>query len=216
MKKVAIGCAILVVVLAVGAAVGLYMLTNRVGSTFKGFAELSAVPDLERSVRNQEAFEPPASGEVTPSQVQRLLGVQQAVRGRLGVRAGELEREYHTLLQKDSATIADVPELIAAYRDIAAMYVDAKRGQVDALNQAGFSLGEYRWVRSQVYAALGVPLMEVDMAQVIDDIKNGRTPAEPKQAIAPPGPSGPPASRQLVEPHRKAFEDNAALAFFGL
>lgn len=216
MKKVAIGCAILVAVLAVGAAVGLYFLSSNIGSSVKGFAELATVPELERSVRKRETYEPPASGELTQSQVQRLLRVQRAVRARLGARAAELEREYHTLLRKDSATIADAPELLRAYRDIAVGYVDAKRAQVEALNQADFSLGEYRWVRAQVYGALGVPLMEMDVARIIEDVQSGRPPEQPTQMTTPIEPSGTPATRKLVEPHRKTFEDNTALAFFGL
>jgi hypothetical protein len=215
-KKVAIGCLVLVIVLAVGATVALQVISDRVGSTVKGFSELATVPDLERSIRKQEIYKPPASGALTGSQVQRLLQVQQAVRARLGARAAELEREYHTLLQKDSATITDAPELLRAYRDIAVGYVDAKRAQVDALNKAGFSLGEYRWVRTQAYGALGIPLVEVDMAEIIGDIQSGRTPPEPSRVTTPLEPTGSPASRQLVAPHRKVLEDNAALAAFGL
>ncbi len=216
MKKVAIGCAILVAVLAVGAGIGLYVLSHKVGSTVKGFAELGTIPDLERSVRNQEPYAPPASGEVTQPQVQRLLQVQQAIRSRLGARMDEIEREYHALLQKDSATITDAPALLAAYRDLASAFVDAKRAQVEALNKAKLSLGEYRWVRRQAYAGLGVPLMEMDMAEIITDIKSGRTPMEPVRTTAMVADSAPPANKKLVDPHRKELGDNVALAFFGL
>ena len=51
MKKLAIGCGVVVLLLAVGAAVGSYLVYRKVSTTFSGFAELARVPDLERSVR---------------------------------------------------------------------------------------------------------------------------------------------------------------------
>ncbi len=158
---------------------------------------------------------PPPSGELGEPQLQRLLRVQQSVRARLGERAGEIERKYQELLAKDSAAVTDVPELISAYRDLAAAYVDAKRAQVDALNDTGFSLEEYRWVRTRAYAALGVPMMDFDVSRIADDIQSGRT-AAPPPATMQLGPAGTPATLKLVEPHRKALEANAPLAHFGL
>jgi hypothetical protein len=109
----------------------------------------------------------------------------------------------------------DAPEIISAYRDLAAAYMDAKRAQVEALNRAGLSMEEYRWTRSQAYAALGMPLMDLDVAGLIEDVKAGRQVATPTFRIAVPT-AGSPATRPLVEPHRKALEANVALASFGL
>ena len=85
-------------------------------------------------------------------------------------------REYRALLDKEKATALDVPALVSAYRDLAVGYVEAKQVQVDALNEAGFSLAEYRWVRSQAYAALGMPMMDMDVGKIVEDIRAGRTP----------------------------------------
>jgi hypothetical protein len=143
------------------------------------------------------------------------MSVQQKVRSRLGARVAEFEQKYRTLLAKDSATVTDAPALISAYRDLATTYVEAKRVQVDALNEAGLSLDEYRWVRRQAYAALGMPMMDLDMSQLVQEVQSGRTPTSPV-ATTPLGPSGSPATVKLVEPHRKTLEANAGLAFFGL
>jgi len=215
MKKLAVGCAVILGVGAAGAAAASYYAYHKVTSAFAGFAELGTLPELERSVRKQGHYAPPASGEPSPAQLQRLLQVQQAVRTRLGARADEIERRYRKLLAKDSATVVDAPEIISAYRDLAAAYVDAKRAQVDALNRAGFSLEEYRWTRLQVYSALGMPLMDLDVAGMIADVKQGRQPAMPVYRMMV-GPTGSPAVQKLVEPQRKALEANAGLAFFGL
>jgi hypothetical protein len=215
MKKLVIGCALLLALGAAGAAGASYFAYRKVTSAFAGFAELGSLPEIERSIRKQGPYSPPASGGPSGSQINRLLQVQQAVRARLGSRADEIEHRYRRLLAKDSATVVDVPELVSAYRDLAAAYVDAKRAQVEALNRAGLSLEEYRWTRSQVYAALGMPLMDIDVAGIIDDVKAGRQPAA-QAARMVAGPTGSPAVRRLVEPHRKALETNVGLAFFGL
>jgi len=215
MKKLAIGCGVLLVVLMVCGAVGGYLLYHKVSSTIAGFAELRKVPEIERSVRNQTPYQPPSNGELSPAQVQRYLAVQQAVRARLGAQATVLERNYHRLLSKKEATALDMPELMAAYRDLAGVYVDGKRAQVDALNKAGFSLEEYRWVRTQSYAALGVPMMDFDVSRMIEDVKAGRTPATPNQLMLL-GPSGPPANLKLVKPYEKPIVDYAPYGFFGL
>jgi hypothetical protein len=215
MKKLLIGCLVLAVVLAVTAGAASYYLYRKVDSTISGFKELGTVPELERSVRNKTPFTPPASGELTGPQLDRYLAVQQQVRARLGAGAAEIEQKYKTLLAKDSATIVDAPAIIAAYRDLARTYVDAKRAQVGALNDAGLSLEEYRWVRRQAYAAIGMPLMELDIAQIMADMKAGRTPEQPTPSMNLT-PTAQPATVKLVEPHRKTLEANAGLAFFGL
>ncbi len=215
MKKIAIGCAVVVVLLAAAAGVGSYLVYRKVSSAFGDFAQLATVPQLERSVRNQSSFTPAPSGELTEAQLQRLMRVQATVRARLGEKGAEFQQRYRALLEKDKATALDMPALVSAYRDIAVGYIDAKRAQVDALNEAGFSIAEYRWVRNQVYAALGMPMMDLDVAKIVEDVRAGRTPGEPERSI-PLGPTGPPANQELVKPHKKTLEDNAALAFFGL
>ncbi len=70
-------------------------------------------------------------------------------------------------------------------------------------------------MRTRSYAAIGMPMMDFDVARMVDDVRNGRTPPPPP-AMMPLGPSGPPASQKLVEPHRKVLEQNPGLAFFGL
>src|SRR5919206_2262118 len=177
MKKLAMGCAVLLALGLAGASAASYYVYHKVRSAYAGFAKLGSLPELERSVRKQGPYTPPASGEPSQAQVARLLEVQQAVRTRLGIRAEEIERRYRRLLAKDTATVVDAPEIISAYRDLAAAYMDAKRAQVDALNRAGLSMEEYRWTRSQVYAALGVPLMDLDVARIIEDAKEGCEPA---------------------------------------
>jgi hypothetical protein len=214
MKKLAIGCVVLLALGVVGAGGASYFAYRKVSSTFTGFAELGTLPELERSVRNQRPFTPPPSGEPSQVQVAGLVEIQGVVRSRLGARAEEIERRYHRLLAKDGVTAVDLPELVSAYRDLAGAYMDAKRAQVDALNRAGLSLEEYRWTRSRAYAALGIALLDVDVSGIIQEVKAGRTPATPATRLAAEPPASP-ALRARVEPERAALERNVGLAFFG-
>jgi hypothetical protein len=215
MNKLALGCVGLLAVGVVGAGGASYVAYRKVSSTFAGFAQLGSIAELEHSVRNQRPFTPPPSGEPTPAQIAHLMEVQGAVRARLGARADEIERRYRRLLAKDSATVVDLPELVAAYRDLAAAYVDAKGAQVAALNRAGVSLQEYRWTRSRAYAALGMSLLDVDMSGIIEEVKAGRQPVMPATRLTNTSGASP-AFRSRIERHRKALERNVGLAFFGL
>jgi hypothetical protein len=215
-KKLAIGCLVILVLAGIAGAVGTWWVYRKVTTTVGQFAELGSVPELERSVRNTAPFVAPESGELTPAQVERLVRVQRAVRARLGQRFAEMQRKYKALFDKHEATVVDVPQLVAAYRDLAAAWMDAKRAQVEALNEVGFSLDEYRWVRRQVYAAVGLPILDLDMGRLIENIRKGTAEETPGELAGSVGPSGPEVNRQLVEPHRQELEDNAALASFGL
>jgi hypothetical protein len=214
-NKAAIGCLTVVVLLGAGGAVGGYAAYRKIRSGFDGFAGLSTVRELDRSVRNHSTYSPPASGELTPAQVEALLRVQAAVRTRLGERIDELQRKYQTYFDKKEATAADLPALVSAYGDLAEALVGGKQAQVETLNAVGFSLAEYRWVRAQAYGALDLRLMDIDIERFIDAARTGRPPA-PLEPIAPPSPSGRTANRALVAPHRKPIEDYLVLAFLGL
>ena len=212
MKKLAIGCVVLLVLGIAGIAAvsyGFSRISGTVASAAEGFvAELSALPELERDVQKQGPYTPPPSGEPSREQVERLVEVQQAIRTRLGPRAADLERRYQRLVARNNHDLSD-------YREYAATYLDAKRAQVDALNRVGISLDEYRWTRAQVYAALGVPLVDLDLTRIVASASGGGG----SQAAAPystAGSTASPAVKALVEPHRGRLESNAALAAYGL
>lgn len=216
MKKLAIGCGVAVLVLSViGAGLAFY-LYRQVSSTITQFAELRQVPDLERTVRNREPFTPPTSEELTDGQIQKLVQVQAEVRRRLGARITEFEAKYKTLAEKQDATVVDAPALLRAYGDMASMWLDAKRGQIDALNTAGLSLDEYRWIRDQAYRALGMAFVDLDLAKIVDDVRRGVTSQEPGRLSGSVEPTGPGSNRTRVERIRKQLEQNVALASFGL
>ena len=158
MKKLAIGCGVVLVIgMIAGAGVGYYVY-RKAQALYTEVAQLGQLPEIERGVKARGEYAPPSSGELTKTQIERLVRVQSSVRQRLGQDFAAMEKKYKTLADKDNANITDVPALMAAYRDLASAWIAAKRSQVDALNEAGLSLHEYRWIREQAYRALGVTL----------------------------------------------------------
>jgi hypothetical protein len=216
MKKLAIGCGVVVLVLGVCAAGVAYYVYRQISSTVAQFAELAQVPDLERSVQNRAPFTPPSSEELTDGQVEKLVVVQAEVRRRLGERIAAFEEKYRMLADKKEADVTDAPAVFQAYADLAKMWLDAKRGQIDALNAAGLSLEEYRWIRHQAYRAAGLAFVDLDLAKLVDDAKRGVATREPGRISGAVAPDGPESNRARVEKVRKQLEQNLALASFGL
>lgn len=216
MKKLAIGCGIVVLVLGVAAAGVSYYVYRQVAPAFTQFAELAEIPNIERSIRNQAPFTPPASEELTEAQIEKLVQVQADVRKRIGERMKEFEAKYKTLAEKSDANVTDAPALLRAYADLAKTWLDAKRSQVEALNTAELSLEEYKWIRHQAYRALGIPFANLDFAQIVEDAKRGVSPESAGEWLGAMGPDGPEANRALIEKFKKQLEENLALASFGL
>ena len=217
MKKLAIGCGVVLVIgMIAGAGVGYYVY-RKAQALYTEVAQLGQLPEIERGVKARGEYAPPSSGELTKTQIERLVRVQSSVRQRLGQDFAAMEKKYKTLADKDNANITDVPALMAAYRDLASAWIAAKRSQVDALNAAGLSLHEYRWIREQAYRALGIPYMDFDVGMIVDHIRSGSSGSiEPGRIGGSIGPGGPESNRKLIEPFRKQLEDNLPLASFGL
>src|SRR5262249_58400972 len=137
MKKLAIGCG--VVMLAVGViVVGIgYYGYFKLRGTVTQFAELGKLPEIEREVRVKTPFTPPASGDLTASQLDRLMEVQKRVRDRLGENAAAFERTYKSLGGKKRTTATDLPALLSAYREPAPLWLYAQPLHVAAPNAAG-------------------------------------------------------------------------------
>jgi hypothetical protein len=223
MKKVAIGCLIVLAVGCVAAAgVGYYIYGKakasyaQLKSTATQFAELGKIPQIEAGVQVKTPFLIPSGGVLTQTQVDKFVQVQTRVRARLGQNFEVLQRKYKTLTDKKDANVTDLPQLIAAYRDLAASWLDAQRAQVEALNEVGLSLSEYRWIRSEAYKSLNMPLVDIDFGKIAAQIKQNE---QPNQEIMLGGAfsgTSSPANARLVEKYRKQLEDNMPMATFGL
>lgn len=214
-KKIAIGCGLALLLTGLAAGILGYYAYRQVSGTITQFAVLAEAPELEKSVRNREVYVPPDTEELTDAQIEKLVRVQADIRKRLGDRMAAFEAQYKTLLEKKEASITDGPTIVQAYADLATVWIDAKRGQVEALNATGLSLDEYRWIRDQSYRALGQPFVDMDLAKMIENAKSGVEAGlgEMRGAL---GPEGPAANQARVARFKQQLQDNLALASFGL
>ncbi len=218
MKKGLLGCLIVFVLIVVGGGYAAYRFLYLPGKAYvQGFAQLKVVPELNAQVRNQATFTPPAGNVLTTPTVERFVRTQRAIRTALGARATELQAKYQTLGErhKSSSEKPSLGEALDAFKDLAALYVDAKRAQVDALNAEGLSLAEYEWTRARVYEAAGMPV-DASLQQVLNDVAAGQMPnadAVERPAETQPVPA---ENRKVVEPFAKELAEGVSLVFFAL
>ncbi len=217
MKKLAIGCLVVLVVLLVGGGIVAYWAYDHFVRPVAQFAtNMKQVTEIEKDVKNTSSFTPPANGELTEAAVSRFVKVQQHMQSRLGQRMDDLKATYDKLDKtlKTEQRQASIPEVLGALRDLATLLVDTKKAQVEALNQNGFSVREYEWVRTRVLAAAGVPIAGFDLKKLADQARAGNVSALP-DVSREPLPDVPARNRELVAPYEKQIKDWAPLAYFG-
>lgn len=173
MKKIVLGCSLVVLILAIAGGAGMYFFVYRPAKAFvSSMAELGEITELDKRVANQQAFAAPDDGALSQTQVQRFVAVQESIQTRLGARAKEFETKYKAMSEQPAES-RSVSEIAGAYRDLFGFIAEAKRAQVDALNAQGFSLDEYGWVKHRFYEAAGVALTGVDLRELAGQMKDG-------------------------------------------
>ena len=218
MKKLAIGCAgALLLVLVVGGIAGYVFVYRPARAYIASFRQLAEVPDIEKQITNKTPFEAPAGGELSEAWVTRFVKVQELMQARMGPRFGELKVKYDQMerRQKAEGRQASVTEGLTAMKDLAGIYVEAKRVQVEALNQTAFSLAEYDWVRKQVYAAAGLPVAGFNLRDMAETAKTGSGKMD-FSSRAEAVPEAPARNKELVKPYAEKLQEWIALGFFGL
>ena len=210
MKKLLLGCAVVSVLLVVGGgALGYFFVYRPAREYVASFAHLQEIPKLNEQVRNKATFTPPAGGELTPEMIDRFIKAQDTLRERMGGRVKQLEVKYKGFDQSHQPSLS---EMLGALKDLGGLFVEAKRAQVEALNQTGFSLEEYQWTRNAIYLAIGMPVHE----NLEEALRKAAGDSAAEEAMRDIRVQVPDANRKLVEPFTKKLGDNAALAFFGL
>ncbi len=213
MKKLAIGCGIVVLVCAVVTTVALYVVAYKARSYLRETGALSALETMGKGVNNTAPFTPPADGELTADMVRRFAAVEDALVKKLGPRMHELAAiEEKTMQQQHAERRKSTPseDFATITRDMG-FVLQAQGAWVDALNVQRFSMDEYQWIRGQVWAASGMNVVElVEKKQAAVAATGATKPIA--DAIGPV----PPRNRQLVAPYQARLKDWAALAFFGL
>jgi hypothetical protein len=214
-KKLAIGCGTVVLLVAVCAGVVFYIAARKAGTYLRESGVLASIETLGKGVNNTAPFAPPANGELTPDMVQRFVAVHDSIVAKLGGRFRELAAMQDDMLRRQAAEHrkSTAREDFKDVTDSMAFILQAQGAWVDGLNQQRFSMDEYGWVRGHVYAAAGLAVAELSNLNVQDMLKKGNVTTRP---IA--GSSDPVSQRnkEVVAPFIPKLKESAALAFFGL
>ena len=200
----------LVLLIALGAA-GWWFVVRPFQQMAAVVQEVATIQQLDQRVTNVEPYTPPEGSELSEDQVTRYVSVLRSVRDDLDVRLAQLEERYRDIGGRQPE-LMDVPRLASAYVDLFRMLVQAKEAQVAALNAEGFSLAEYRWVRSQVLIAAGLQGAGYDLSSFVQALADGQDPTAPAPAPA----AAPAANRELVQAYGDEFDELAFLALLGL
>jgi hypothetical protein len=181
------------------------------------FREMSELGELDKGIANKTSYQAPASGELTQAQVERYARVQEHVRKALGQRMAEFEEKYkHLKSDSNGKAEPSFTELIGGLRDLAGVFTQARRYQVDALNKEQFSQQEYSWVRTRVFQAAGVEVAHlIDVSQIERAVREG-TGMKDFEAPKLPDTDIPQKNRELVKPYLKQMDQWIPLAAFGL
>jgi hypothetical protein len=222
MKKILGGCLIVLVIAVVGFAVASFYAYRAARPMFESAGDYleraRELANLGERVNNKSDFVAPDTGELTASQVERFVAVQSRVRSELGSRWSEVETKAADIQAraKDGQRELSFAEVTSLFSDFAAIYVEARRAQVTALNVHKFSDDEYAWVRRQVYAAAGLELAgTIDFSAIQDMARQG---AEKGGVTLPdvPTPKVPETNANLVRPHASKIKEWLPMAVLGL
>jgi hypothetical protein len=212
MKKLAIGCAVVIVLCMIGFGAVAYYVYYK---AHQYMASMQEFTQLDTKVTNTASFPPPVNGELTEDQVRRFVSVQESMRAKLGPRLDELsaKQKQFEALQKSERRDASFTEVMSAVGSLMGLIKDAKTAQVDALNASHFSLKEYNWVRGQVYAAGGMVFSQINFKDLQDSIKQSGGSTTDLEELSR---SVPEKNKQLVQPYVEKMKDWMPFAFFGL
>jgi len=208
MKKILVGCLIVIVIAIIGVGAAGYFAYRAVKPVIDNASnymeKAREVTRLGENITVKTPYDAPANGELTEQQVERFIAVQTRVRSELSDKWTQIEQKSKEL--RDKANVTSV------FSDIANIWVDARKSQVNALNIQKFSEAEYEWVRRRVYEAAGVELAgSIDLSKIESLAgRNGVTipdvdlPKVPEKNIA------------LVKPHVAKIKEWIPMAALGL
>ncbi len=210
-KKLLIGCLVLGVVGVIAAGIaGYYFLYRPARDYLAGLAEVSQVVELNDEVANQAPYTPPADNLLTEAQVTAFVAVQRKMVRDLGAALDELRTKYEAYGEGDRPGLG---ELLGAWRELKDLVLQAKRIQVEALNEAGLSVEEYRWVRARFYQALGAEFFSLNLEKIAEAVQQQNP--DLLQETSPPD-LAPEENRRLVEPYQDEAAEWLAYAWLGL
>ena len=223
MKNFAIGC--LVVFLLVAGVGGFFLYTKVIKpgmGIVQGVQQMAQMEELNKDIKNKQRFTIPSNGELNETQVADYMTAVKFMRE-------DLQDDYDIMKAKVEELDAkeDTNNNIQGIRDIADIYqqmlttvTEAKKSQVKAINEVGYSLEEYNWVRERVLEAAGLGVYsfgieqlaqaaEQDSSQALQTLEDDMR-AEIENANIPQ------VNIDLVQPYIEELPEYLGFASFGL
>lgn len=220
MKKRALGCLGIFIVLTLVIGVGFYQFIYKpfISDYVGGFAQLAEVTELNEQVENRASYMPPDDDVLREAQVERFLAVQAEMEKELGQQVDALQAKYEQLDAQIKAEGREVNylEALAGFKGVMGLIAEAKRIQVEALNRQNFSLEEYAWVRGEAYRAAGIPVLNTGFIEALAAAQSGDAETLEQHLIQGDSLAAPALNRRLIEDYKEQLERMAGLAFFGL
>lgn len=209
--KFIVGCIVVVFILGILLfAAAWWFFARPAMQALQSVEQVANLPRIETQLSNRASFTPPASGELTEPQVERYVAVLETVYTGLEGNVAQLEQRYAQFGQ-EQPTLMDLLRLAGAYRDYIGLIVSARETQIAAMNQQGFSAGEYEWIRQQTLRAANISTFTITS----DDFAAALTGGGSTSRSADTGPV-PEANVELVAPYRERLNRVAGLTAFGL
>ena len=221
MKKLAVGCLVVLVIAVVALGVALYFGYRAVSPMIDNATTVlqqakDAAAQSDR-LENRTTYTPPADGELTEAQVRRFLAVHERTRTTLGPKWTDLQAQADRIEQqaKQDARELSFTEIVTMVRSLGSIIVDARQAHVDALNAEQFSASEYTWVKLRAYEAAGLEVVDgIDWSDIQEAVKEGaERVGVPEPSV--PKPEVPERNRELVKPHMDALKAWLPLTVLG-
>ena len=210
LKKVLLTAAIVIVVLLGGLVAAFYvMIYKPIGSPMMAMVGTHTLE--ARTLQNRGAFDPPASGALTPEQVTGFVSVEEAVAARIGASAPAFEQKRLDLEQASEGHVLSVRRALPAFADLKSPMMAAKVDQIDAMNRLNLSKPEFEWIRRELYRAADLEFTQLDVS---DLLAGGPDPLSVRRF--PPDDPVRPENAGLAKPLAQKLAAWRAFAFFGL
>ena len=213
MKKLALGCGVIVIVIGVVVTIAMYVVANRTSRYLRNSNAIAALQTIGKGVDNTAPFTAPATGELTADMMRRFAAVEDEMVDKLGPRFHELEAMQNEFMRREQAEHrkATSAEDFKNITSSMGFIVQAQGAWIEALNRQRFSMDEYQWVRGRVWSASGMNLLELSSRDSSALSRGGAM-----RPIAPSADAVPPHNRELVKPYLPKMKNWVPLAFFGL
>lgn len=190
----------------------------------EGLADLDPLrhADVDQgATAGEPPYEPPPDSELTATQVDGFVAVRRLVAAQLETRVDELTRETGEAPIRIGNREGDGERVEVDWTGLReragqwrALVDDARTLQRQAAEEQGLGPAEYRWVRREVYRALGADVADLGVTELVALLREGEVPIdidpEAARELAPE------ANRELVEPYAAELRETLPLMLLGI